>query len=121
MPALDLNFSDSQSIGSDQEEFPPIPKKRRNLAYPAKNKGYCNCRICKTCHIVSQNYQRKKQIKLEKEPKLNKNPRLKKCTKECTYCQKIIERKSYKIYQNKTTSQIQENQIPNIINHINNS
>ena len=51
MSALDLNFSDSQSISSDQEEFPPPPKKGRNLAYLAKNKGYCNCRMCKTCHI----------------------------------------------------------------------
>ncbi len=31
MPALDLNFSDSQSIGSDQEEFSPTPKKKKKL------------------------------------------------------------------------------------------
>ena len=77
--------------------------------------------MCKTCHIDQPKLSKEEIDEIRKRAKLNKNPRPKRCTKECAHCQKIIERKNYKIYQNKNTSQIQENQIPNIINHINNS
>ena len=119
MSASDLNFSDSQSISSDQEEFPPPPKNKRNLAYPTKNKGYCNCRMCKTCHNDQSKLSKEEIDEIRKRAKLNKNPKPKRCTKDCAYCQKVIERKNYKIYQSINTSQTQKNALSSVVTQSN--
>ena len=51
--------------------------------------------MCKTCHPNQPKLTKQEiQIIIQKSQQ-NKNPKPKRCTKECAYCQKVIERKNY--------------------------
>jgi len=76
--------------------------------------------MCKTCHNDQQKLSKEEIEDIRKRVKLNKNPRPKRCTKEFAYCQKLIKRKNYKIYQYHTF-QLQNNQISSIARQMNNS
>ena len=73
--------------------------KKSNLAYPTKKKGYYNLRMCKIYH-PNQPKLSSKEIQIIKEKSKEKQkPKTKKMSKECAYCQKVIERKNYFINQ----------------------
>ena len=93
MSEIDFNYSIS-SIHSSISEEPP-PSKRKKLAYPSHKKGYCNCRMCKTCHPNQPKLTLEEIQIIRKKAAQNKNPKPKRCTKECAYCQKVIERRNY--------------------------
>ena len=108
MSNSEFNFSDSQSINSEQHYEDPPPKNKKSLAYPAKSSGYYNCRMCKTCHKNQPKLTLQEINIIRMKATLNTNPRPKRCTKQCDYYQKIIERKNYKLYQNKITQSKEE-------------
>ena len=113
MSETDFDCSMS-SIKSSISEDPP-PTKRNNLAYSNKKKGYCNCRICKTCHPNQPKLTQEEIQIIIKRAAQNKNQKQKRCTKECAYFQRVIERKNYylnqqeKLNNDKIKGQITEN------------
>ena len=57
--------------------------------------------MCKTCHPDQPKLTLQEIQIIREKAKKNKNPKPKRCTKECPYCQKVIERKNYFINQKK--------------------
>ena len=93
MSEIDFDCSIS-SINSSISEEPPLSKNKQ-LAYPNNKKGYCNCRMCKTCHPNLPKLTLEEIQIIRKRAGQNKNPKPKRYTKQCAYCQKVIERKNY--------------------------
>ena len=55
--------------------------------------------MCKSCHPDQPKLTSQEIQIIREKAKKNKNPKPKRCTKECAYCQKVIERKNYFINQ----------------------
>ena len=55
--------------------------------------------MCKTCHPNQPKLTLEEIQIIRKRAAQNKNPKPKRCTKQCEYCQKVIERKNYFVNQ----------------------
>ena len=73
--------------------------------------------MCRTCYSNQPKLTFEIIQIIRKRPEQNKNPKPKRCTKECSYCQKVIERKNYFANQQKKEDEKNiNNQIQEIAN-----